>query len=221
VTVWLDLDGTCNTREVIPGRLLRSDGARGLSDADLDRLRSWGLRTVIDLRGVREAALDGADRIEEVAIRRHVPLLSRTVPPQRVEGGSYALMAEMAGGGVAQALELLVEPDTGPALLHCSAGKDRTGIVVAALLLALGRDRQEVLDDYVLTADRMPRILAVFEDLPSSRANADGVRPDSFACTAEMLSVVLARIDAAGGIAGWLVAHGGAPDLVDRVRAAY
>merc|ERR1712224_887219 len=48
-------------------------------------------------------------------------------------------------------LEALAEPGNVPALVHCTAGKDRTGWAVALLLLALGVDKEEVMQDYLLS----------------------------------------------------------------------
>jgi protein-tyrosine phosphatase len=81
----------------------------------------------------------------------------------------YCAMLAVAGPVFGRLFALLAEADAGPSLLHCAAGKDRTGMAAALLLTCLGVDRELVLDDYELTtaycpADRWRTVLELFVD---------------------------------------------------------
>jgi protein-tyrosine phosphatase len=150
------------------GRLFRADGLHRLTDADRRDLGELGLRTVIDLRSGDELTERG--RIEWPApglAYHHVPMMD--VLPDREElptwvepsyvARRYAEMLEQASGAVAAALALLADPSTYPAVFHCAAGKDRTGILSAVLLGLLGVPDEVIVVDYSLSSGAMVRFL--------------------------------------------------------------
>ena len=80
-------------------------------------------------------------------------------------GSYYVDTLERRAAGFAEVVELLAKPDRLPALIHCSAGKDRTGLAVALVLELLGTPRRRVVDDYALTGVLRPRRWRAYEDL--------------------------------------------------------
>lgn len=76
-----------------------------------------------------------------------------------VQGYRSFVTLDSARGSTATVLRHLAEPDAGPVLLHCTAGKDRTGWVVAVLLTTLGVPWDAVMADYLLSG---PEVLALF-----------------------------------------------------------
>jgi protein tyrosine/serine phosphatase len=72
----------------------------------------------------------------------------------------YVGYVEQAGPNVAAALKVLADADSGTTLVHCAAGKDRTGVVVALALSLAGVQRDAVIADYLRSAERADRILA-------------------------------------------------------------
>jgi len=72
----------------------------------------------------------------------------------------YVGYIQAAGRNVGRALQVLADPASGPTLVHCAAGKDRTGVVVALALSLAGVTREAVVADYVRSAERADRILA-------------------------------------------------------------
>ena len=72
----------------------------------------------------------------------------------------YVGYVQQAGANVGRALQVLADPDSGPVLVHCAAGKDRTGVVVALALSLAGVVRDAVVQDYLRSAERADRILA-------------------------------------------------------------
>jgi hypothetical protein len=118
------------------------------------QLRRRGVGTVIDLRTAAELARYG-EGFPDSNVRRHrVPLLDATWrPPLRGESlpsyfaARYCETIDSAGGAMATVARLLVN-DPAPALVHCTAGKDRTGLVIAVLLRAVGVSTAAVLEDF-------------------------------------------------------------------------
>lgn len=157
-----------------PGRLYRSGHLAHCSDADLALLDEIGLRVVFDFRTHDDIAKDGADRLPEGTEHRRLPMpdpaanedirrIIREAGPDGIErifgnGGAERMMIRSAAKLVterrapyARFLEGLAEPDACPALFHCSAGKDRAGWAGSVVLLALGVDEEQVVEQYLLS----------------------------------------------------------------------
>jgi protein-tyrosine phosphatase len=175
----LSLDGTQNFRDlggypvagggrVRWGRVFRSDSLSELSDADLARLERIGLRLVCDFRGDAEVAEEPNRLAGRPAIDYwRQPLGDHSVQPsewrRRFESGdlgdvdaawltrSYRGMIDDSAATLGAVLRRLARDGGLPAVLHCTAGKDRTGVASALLLLLLGVPRELVLEDYALT----------------------------------------------------------------------
>lgn len=147
---------------VAPGRLFRSDGLAHLTPESHRMIEDLGIRTVIDLRETREART-APDRLS-AAVTEHIrlPLFGdryyplepdhpeRLVLPDHSLPSIYAAVVEHCGTRIADTLRLLADARD-PVLYHCSAGKDRTGIVSAFVLTLLGVPREDVLTDYQTT----------------------------------------------------------------------
>ena len=169
------------------GRLYRSDALHKLTTADLVDFHALGVRTIYDLRGDAERA-EFPGPVESV----HVPIVGRpagaTPPPPAVDMSTedgermlrdmYVGILEHSAGGIGAVVRGVADADRGPVLFHCHGGKDRTGVVAAVLLLALGVDRETVLDDYEAT-----RRYRQIEHQQDSLANilATGVSPEAAA----------------------------------------
>ena len=161
----LDVPGTFNFRDVggypcaggvvKQGVLYRSDGLARLDDAGRAALASRDVRTVIDLRDGYEVAsmpdaLDGLD------------VTTVSLPVFEGSGASqgdgvitlealYERMVTQHAPVVVQALRTIAEHRDGAVVVHCTAGKDRTGVVIALALLAVGVPRDVVIEDYAAT----------------------------------------------------------------------
>ena len=145
-------------------KLFRSDHLAGLTDADHAVLAGLGLARTIDFRGEAERAatsyrLPGVVQhslvIEPSVVQRMQDLVA--AGRQLSAAVAIELMKDLYRGMVndhshrfAEMFDLLLQADT-PSVLHCTAGKDRTGVGSALILLALGVPRELVLQDYLLT----------------------------------------------------------------------
>ncbi len=149
-------------------RLFRADGLNKLSRADRRQLIELGVATVIDLRTVDEAEQRGRFPVEEVPVR-YVDLPLTDVLPTAEEMPSwaeasyvasrYALMVSEGGPALTGAFAALASGGSLPAVFHCSAGKDRTGVLSALILAFLGVPDETIVADYALSAPAMDRLL--------------------------------------------------------------
>ncbi len=150
------------------GLVFRSDHLGGLTDADIQALRALGLRRVIDFRGVHErqtaaCALPGARvhalTIEPTIVQVLSDLIASGQRPTADEVAghmqdTYRNFVRKASDRFAEFFHHLLE-SAEPTVFHCTAGKDRTGLAAALMLHALGATREEILDDYLLTNQRL------------------------------------------------------------------
>ena len=163
----LPLEGISNLRDVggyatVDGRstrwrtLFRSGCVDRLSPAGQEWLIDAGLRTVIDLRDDEEILSRPNVFAHSARVRyRRVPLFDGPLPddePPPLEVG-YWRMLEQRHARVRAVFEALLEPGALPALIQCHAGKDRTGMVVALILAAVGVPHATVAADYALSAE--------------------------------------------------------------------
>lgn len=147
--------------------VFRADGLYRLTAADVVALEPLGLRTVIDLRSAPELDERGTFPVDaHPVVFHHLPIIDATwsrsdrVDYDRDEDfliGAYQEMLTVGAPRFAAAFEALAEPDALPAVFHCAAGKDRTGLLAALLLGSLGVSHDDIVDDYALTVEGMQR----------------------------------------------------------------
>jgi protein-tyrosine phosphatase len=161
-----DLGGytTADGRRVRRGQVFRSDHLAGLTEADVARLQTLGVRHSLDFRGVAEYtatpyAIAGIERvaltIEPTVIARMQALVAQGVVPTTEETvdlmrETYRDFVNHNAGTYGRFLKHLLAQPT-PQVFHCTAGKDRTGFAAALLLSALGVERATIEHDYLLT----------------------------------------------------------------------
>ena len=152
--------------------LFRSDGLYRLRGADdMSRVMQLGLKSVIDLRTEREQREQGIFPTDDIEVTfHHLSIVdvtwSDTETPEfddEVEFlvWGYRDMLEIGSSRFADAMHVLAQTDSLPAVFHCAAGKDRTGVLAALLLSSLGVDDAHICADYGLTQDAMQRINCV------------------------------------------------------------
>lgn len=177
----IDLAGTSNTRDIggYPaadgrvvqyGHILRSDRLSNLTAEDFAELEALGLKTVIDLRTQREHDREPTVWQGEQPPRFiHLPIgdaddpwyrkQHRMVQQNRFSAAQstghmidgYRMIADEGVPSYRQLMDIVLDPANHPILIHCNAGKDRSGVAVALILEALGVDRETILDEYLLT----------------------------------------------------------------------
>lgn len=169
ISTRIPVPGTYNFRDVggLPaqggtvrrGVLFRSDGLHRLGDEGREVLRRLDVGVVIDLRDDNEARLMPDDLHGlDVEVRR-LPVFEGSGASQGERGISleklYHRIVTQHAPIVVDAVREIAAAGDRAVLVHCTAGKDRTGVVVALTLLAAGVDREAVIADYVLTESHL------------------------------------------------------------------
>ncbi|HEV7813283.1 MAG TPA: tyrosine-protein phosphatase [Leifsonia sp.] len=137
------------------GKLFRSDGLHSIGEDGKEKLRELGVKFVVDLRDdfEIEAAPDDLDGLDVKVL--HLPVFEGSGASQATIGATiadlYAKIVLQHTDVVAMALREIADTGDAGVVVHCTAGKDRTGIVVALALLAVGVDRRTVVADYAQT----------------------------------------------------------------------
>jgi protein tyrosine/serine phosphatase len=157
---YIGLDG----REVRWRRLFRSDALHRLGEADASAFAALGVRTVIDLR--RPFEIEKYGRIADRHGLDYRNVVVDHVDWEEVEHPSdvdherwladrYLNFAEDGRDGLLGALRVIADPGRAPVIVHCMAGKDRTGTVCALTLALLGVSDGDIASDYALTTSAM------------------------------------------------------------------
>ncbi|WP_214324061.1 tyrosine-protein phosphatase [Nonomuraea sediminis] len=193
-----------------PGVLYRSAQPHSLSAEDVELVSR--LRLIADLRGARERTEDDWDPgLRVIRLGPDEAGSPASLPPDMPLGELYVLLLDHRTAWFARVVGEIA--DGLPALVHCAAGKDRTGIVVALILDLLGVGHDAIVRDYALTADHLPAVLemlAVREEVGPALRQA----PES------AMRTLLAALEERGGAEKLLVAHGLDPERVSRLRRA-
>ncbi len=226
-----------------PGVVVRSDNLQDLTPADVARLvDELGVDVVVDLRTGAEVALEGPGPLVRDG---RVDVRHRSLYPEAGEHTDAPVDALLPWHG--QALEhdadeppavrvylgyLRDRPDSvvaalrdvahagGAAVVHCAAGKDRTGVVCALALEAVGVPRDAVVADYAVTVERLEAIVARLVASPTYASDLAGRPVGSSTPHAATMARLLAVLDDRhGGAAGWLADHGFGPGELAALRA--
>ncbi|MFF3865423.1 tyrosine-protein phosphatase [Micromonospora sp. NPDC001898] len=205
-------------RTVAWGRLYRSDSPHRIDGADRDAFVALGIRTVIDLRRPYEVARDG--RVPELdgLTYRHVHPEHTPWAESHYEPGSslarhladlYAALAGTGAAGLAEAVGLIADSGAAPVVVHCVAGKDRTGIVCALVLSVLGVSDADIAADYALSTEASARFSAW---VAATTPEAEELPAPFLASPAEAMSLFLTELRAGHGSVEGYLRHAGVTD---------
>lgn len=223
-----------------PLRLLRSDNLQDLSEVDVRHVVDvLGVSDIVDLRSDTEVSTEGPGPLWEVEslTHHHHSLFGEG---RGITAEQALAVPDQASGPVRDATfwsehylgYLATRPDSisaaldvvsrshGATVVHCAAGKDRTGTVVALALDAAGVPHDAIIEDYALSAERIERII---ERLLPRELYGAALKAQSVADQAprpETMRTILDTVQSEfGGAAGWLRQHGWQDTDVDRLRA--
>lgn len=234
---WIELENAVNVRDLggLPtadgrtvrfGRILRADNVDGCSPLDVEQLTALGVTHVLDLRAKDEVAERADDAAISALTRSRLPLLARNLDrdanPMNAATSfdfahHYVTFTTVGAVHTVAALTDVAKHSEGGTVIHCAAGKDRTGVLIALILLILGVGHDEIVADYALTAERI--------DVVKARMTADGYDVEAwpsivFEANPDTMSTFLDRFHELFGSAdNWAQSVGFPAELIAQLRA--
>ncbi|AKU18528.1 protein tyrosine phosphatase [Luteipulveratus mongoliensis] len=235
-----DLGGlpTQDGGQIQPGRLVRSDNLQELTDADIETLLEHGVTDIVDLRSKAELQMTGPGPLIDLESLTHhhhslfadddIAVEDALVLPwaDRVEEerddnhwtSHYLGYLAERPDSVSDALRVVARAE-GAAVVHCAAGKDRTGTVVALALSAVGVSDEDVTADYLATTERIEGIV---ERLQATPAYADNLRDRPMSDHIPDPETIPRLLDAvrrtAGSVPAFLKATGWSDEDLEQLR---
>jgi protein-tyrosine phosphatase len=235
----LEVDGTHNFRDIggYPasggttrfGQFFRSDSLSGVTAAGAGDLAALRIGVVIDLRSPLERSQDHSRSVLPGAIHVWLPIHGGSRSSIVDDDGVVSLEALYrdvvadSAWSIAAAVSVVADSGSLPVLVHCTAGKDRTGLVVALALEAAGVDRTAVVADYTQSALNLDGVW-INEAMSAMVSRGVPISPRLFEALGgspdHALSGLLAGLDEQyGSVVGYLMAHGFLGDSVAMLRA--
>jgi protein-tyrosine phosphatase len=220
-----DLGGltTAGGRSVRRGVLIRSDQLCRLSDDGRDALLAHGVRTVIDLRTPAEVERDPDPTwhehgVDYALIPQQDEEFWRSLDPARTRAERDSLVLDRRAEHIVAMARAFAHAAPGGVLIHCLAGKDRTGIAVALLLGVVGVDDAQISADYALSeASLAAERAAALAAAPDEEARARIER--GYDARAETMLATLVHLRTRHGGAEEYLARGGLSGAdIQRIR---
>jgi protein-tyrosine phosphatase len=235
----LDVDGCFNVRDaggwrtadgqwMRTGALYRADDPIRITETGRRAIEDLGLEAVVDLRQLTQT--ERSPGFADPAITYHVPIVEYIIDtdnPPRLEQPDdiealYQDMVQRGGTQLVRAVKAVASHiEDGPVLVHCAAGKDRTGILVALIQAAIGVPLESIVEEYALsdepTRARRRELVAnpMADDPPVARS------PEFlWTAPAETMGLFAGRaIDTYGSLGAWPLGLGVPEDAVTRLKA--
>jgi len=240
-----------------PGRFFRSSELSALEDGGRAAMASLGITDVADLRSQRELERRGPGQVADGVAVHLLPfheLMSTqaeaphesafenmmtkkpddedvAVAAARFMTEEYLRFPELPGAKLAVRQVISLLADERPVIIHCFAGKDRTGFTVALVLDTVGVERDAILSDFLRSNDAVPKLRERILDSIRNRANEEPtdeiitfaearLNEEVLGVREEYLDAAWRTIDAEyGSRANYLEAVGVTPAHVDRLRS--
>lgn len=221
-----DLGGitTSDGRQIVSGQLFRSDSLQELTDNDVKIVsEDLKVRCVLDLRSTREAVSEGRGLLGRRPLCYvNLPLIDVDSPhgePGELTGNQYLDHLE-SDENLVLAINLLGSLVQHPTVVHCAAGKDRTGVLVALVLLLIGVPEEAVALDYLKTAENMDRVVQRFRTWPRYANNMENLPAEIYRCEPRTIETFLRVLNSRyGGAHEWALQKGVSVDAIEQLGA--
>lgn len=231
-----DLGGyqTQDGNQVAWRRLFRSGELHNMTSSDANRLKQeLGLTSVLDLRSNVEIEKHGIGLVPESGFRYYNVSLISDGGDSKANERRYKNFTDMGGfylhllrqqefvDLIIEALDVIAEPRNHPILLHCSAGKDRTGILTAVLLSIVGVKDQDIINDYSLSASYMDVLVNRMKSEPQMAEDAKSLPNYFWKAAPESMALFLSSLKKEyGSVKGYLKTMGATSSLFERLEKA-
>lgn len=180
-----------------------------------------GLQTRIDLRRSAEIA-DGTSpalasrerRVVHTPVRAASSLTADPTDPAQTLARRYRSYLATSGETIVDAVSALAEPGSLPALVHCSAGKDRTGVVVALVLSAVGVEPTAIVDDYARTREHLQTVFRLLRGVDSYSERLSAIPEEAITAEPRTMQAFLELLETDHGGAREYLLRSGLPQSV-------
>ncbi len=206
--------------------LFRSDALHHATPADVSRIvGEFAIGEIVDLRSTGELRSEGRGLLSEEAARfHHLPLFESEVSEDTRQAAEYTLadryflMAEYAREPIARVIGTLAD-STAPAVYHCAAGKDRTGVISAVLLSLLGVCDEIIVADYAASQENLDDIIDRLLASEGYQEMLEALPPETLHAEPETMVSLLERIRARyGSMHGYARGIGVSDASIERLR---
>ena len=204
--------------ETARGQVARSESPGFLSDRGWRELAEHGIRTIVDLRCPSEPPYEPRDGV----VREPVPMFRFDDEDliARLEGVRdsrvfYRVLVDYCHQPIARAVAAVGDAPPGGVLVHCQAGRDRTGIVTAFLLALAGVPDEEIVADYLATEAALQTRREEELQAAATEEERDWIR---YVHRVQADSI-LGALDAAGDVREYLLQGGASEGQLERARA--
>ena len=228
-----DLGGYATTdgRTIKWRTLFRADAVHRLPDEELDRLADVGLRTVIDLRTVPEVESGHLHDPSRNITHVHLDVLGEVWKPKDLDPGAdarvvlgdlYVHMLDIGAPALSGAFRTLAEADNLPAVFHCAAGKDRTGVLAAMVLSAIGVSDHVIIADYAISGRNMDQLLVRLQEERPEALTAMNEQPSAYlAAPPEAMARLLEHVNTEyGSMTGYVRSIGVDTDAIEALASS-
>ncbi|GAB3537196.1 tyrosine-protein phosphatase PtbB [Arthrobacter tecti] len=166
------------------GKVYRSSQPFGWdAEATMDFLGQQGIETIVDLRSEREAGMvpwqvahDAGIDVIAAPLDDADPVATMSLQTAEDLGNFYLSWLSARSDAILNALQPIIDGRT--TLVHCAAGKDRTGVITAVVLLVAGVEDELIIEDYAHTTGALPQILPALAELWAGQLPAHDVPKD-------------------------------------------
>jgi len=210
------------------GILFRSDAFGDASERDISiLLKEIGINRILDLRTDREISAEKPTPMIEMGIDYRRRIID-SGPGSAIENApagerlAYRYMEYFGFGrdSIISVVKDLSEDNSWKTVIHCRAGKDRTGVIAAVVLGILGVSEEEISKDYALTGLAMPKIMERLRQSPTYSANVSRLPEEMYSAVSETMGTFIKFVsEKFGSFENWALNNGVTGDEIRRLRS--
>lgn len=225
-----DIGGFLNKENkcVAWGKLYRADGLNRLSEEDIRKMQERNIRTIVDLRSLGEQK-ENPDVVPEGVTYYSCPMMREELTNvsnvaehsfTRSMVMGYQTMLKDGADLIGKAVCLVMEHlEQGAVVFHCTAGKDRTGILAAVLLLVLGIREEDIIADYQVSHTYNEEgVNRIMEQVPQLREYLESAGEESMLHSHPKNMKAVLELLHTENIKAWLESYGVPAELQERFR---
>ena len=220
-----------NGQHTRPGLIYRSAALSQLTDADRVTLHDLGIQTVFDLRRASDLEREGEDQVGpgiQVIAAPTTMIESGVIQELLRRGADFRLVDYYLGGLEPRAkyhanlFQQILTHSQHPLVIHCSVGKDRTGITIALLLAIVGVSDDDITADYAATKPHLEPLRLSQRPALQQLGVVDAAIDNLYACPPERMQAVLDHLRATyGSVQGYLQYGGVTADAIGQFRMIF